>query len=128
MGRAAKRKQARNKFKTGGKTTPDSKVLESKLNSAKLKDWLVNEWHYLGNFDIFITPKKQKELAEMMLLRLHKELASNYDLDLRVEYNANSHLLIAVGVNVYTWTVWGSVRDSQTGFEYATPDNEEYKI
>ena len=60
MGRAAKRKQARKKFKSGRKPTPDSTVLESTLNSVELKDWLIHEWNYLGDFDLFVTPQQKK--------------------------------------------------------------------
>ena len=63
-----------------------------------------------------------------MLARLHQELASDYDRDSRVEYNLNSHLFVAVEVNVYNWTVWGYAEDRLTGFDYVTPDHEEYKI
>ena len=128
MGRAAKRKQARKKFKSGRKPKPDSTVLESKLNSIELKDWLIHEWNYLADFDLFVTPQQKNELAKAMLARLLQALASDYDRDPRVEYNPNNRLFVAVGINVYNWTVWGAAGDRLTGFDYVTPDNEEYKI
>ena len=63
-----------------------------------------------------------------MLARLLQALASDYDQDPRVEYNPNNRLFVAVGINVYNWTVWGAAGDRLTGFDYVTPDNEEYKI
>lgn len=128
MGRAAKRKQARKKFKSGRKPTPDSTVLESKLNSIELKDWLIHEWNYLADFDLFVTPQQKNELAKAMLARLLQALASDYDQDPRVEYSPNNRLFVAVGINVYNWTVWGAAGDRLTGFDYVTPDHEEYKI
>ena len=128
MGRAAKRRQARKKFKSGRKPTPDSTVLESKLNSAELKDWLIHEWNYLADFYLLVTPQQKNELAKAMLARLHELLASDYDRDPRVKYNLNSHLFVAAGINVYNWTVWGAAGDRLTGFNYATPDDKEYKL
>ena len=74
------------------------------------------------------TPEQQDELAKVMLEQLHQELTNDYNRDPRIEYTLNRHVVFAVGVNVYSWTVWGFAKERQTEVDYFTPDNKEYKI
>ena len=57
MGRIAKLRQKRKKFKLGRTSAPDSTVLESNLNSAELQDWLIHEWSYLADFYLLVSPQ-----------------------------------------------------------------------
>lgn len=128
MGKAAKLRQARRKFKSGRKPRPDLAVLESRINSVELKEWLIGEWKGLADFHLLIPPEQKDELAKVILSRLYQELASDYNKDSRIEYDLNSHLFVAVGINVYSWTVWAAAGDRLTKFIFTTSDNEEYSL
>lgn len=129
MGKTAKLRQARKNFKVHRQPIPNYESLEIKFESTELRDWVIKEWSYLIDFELFVLHHDKQRLASMMLERLYLELAEGYGKkDARVEYNLNHHIKAAVGLNVYSWTVWAIASDRETGFDYATPGKEEFAL
>ena len=113
MGKAAKLRQARKNFKTNRQSIPNYESLKTKIESTELRDWVIKEWRHLIEFELFVLHHDKQRLASMMLERLCLELAENYSKkDARIEYYLNHHIKVAVGVNVYSWTVWAFVGDA----------------
>jgi hypothetical protein len=129
MGKAAKLRQARKNFKVNCQPIPNYESLKTKFESTELRNWVIKEWSYLIDFELFVLHHQKQRLASMMLERLYLELAEGYGKkDARVEYNLNHHIKTAVGVNIYSWTVWAFIGDRKTGFDYATPDKDEFVL
>lgn len=129
MGKAAKLRQARKNFQVNRQPIPNYESLETKFKSIELRDWVIKEWSYLIDFELFVLHHDKQRLASMMLERLCLELAEGYGKeDTRIEYHLNHHIKAAVGVNVYSWTVWAFIGDRGTGFDYATPNGEEFVL
>lgn len=129
MGKAAKLRQARKNFKVNRQPIPNYESLETKFKSIGLRDWVIKEWSYLIDFELFVLHHDKRRLASVMLEQLCLELAEGYGKeDARVEYSLNHHIQVAVGVNVYSWTVWAFIGDRATGFDYATPNGEEFVL
>lgn len=129
MGKAAKLRQARKNFKVHRQPIPNYESLEIKFESTELRDWVIKEWSYLIDFELFVLHHDKQRLASMMLEQLYLGLAEDYSKnDGRVEYNLNHHIKVAIGVNAYSWTVWAFVGDRETGFDYTTPDKDEFVL
>ena len=129
MGKAAKLRQARKNLKVNRQPIPNYESLETKFKSIELRDWVIKEWSYLIDFELFMLHHDKQRLASMMLEQLYLELAEGYGKeDARVEYNLNYHIKAAVGVNVYSWTIWAFIGDRETGFDYATPGKDEFVL
>ncbi len=129
MGKAAKLRQARKTFKANRHPIPNYESLKTKFESTELRDWVIKEWSYLIDFELFVLHHDKQRLASMMLEQLYLGLTEDYGKeDGRVEYNLNHHIQVSIGVNVYSWTIWAIASDRETGFDYATPDGEEFVL
>jgi hypothetical protein len=128
MGRAAKLREARRNIQQNRVSTFNYQRLEASLDSVKLRDWLVNQWLGMINIYLFKNQDELRDLANTLTKRLYQMLVESLNQDAMVEYKNYPPLLIAVGVNVNTWTVWTSVCDLSTGFEIHTQDQEDYSL
>lgn len=128
MGRAAKLRRARKTFKINRPPIPDYDSLKPIFSSEELKNWLIYEWELCLDFKLFVQHHRKQELAGVMLKQLYIQLKNDCNQDLRVEYNLNQQFFVAVGINVYTWTVWAFIADRVTGIEIVTSDEKEFKL
>jgi hypothetical protein len=128
MGRQAKLKQKRKEWKLSRPPISELEHLKIQLNSVELKSWLLYQWSSVVNLDSLVAGENVCQIASVLLKKLGRDFQSDLNQDFSVSYNLSPSVQIAVGINVYSWTVWTFIGDCATGFEYATPDEEEFRL
>jgi hypothetical protein len=128
MGRQAKRKQKRKEWKLSRPAIPELEQLKMQLNSVELRSWLLYQWRSVVNLDSLVAGENVGQIASVLLKKLGHDFQSDLNQDCSVSYNLSPLVQIAVGINVYSWTVWTFIGDRVTGLEYATPDEEDFRL
>ncbi len=89
---------------------------------------MIYQWSSVVDLEKLVGPENAGQIAIALLKKLGSDFHSDLDRDSCVSYNHSASLQLAVGINVYSWTVWAFIGDGNTGFEYMTPDEEEFKL
>ena len=104
---------------------PEVEYLKFKLNSVELRDWLIAQWSSLVMFE---TPEDGDEIASLLLGKLGSKFSEDLNSDFTITYKVSPLVEISVGINVYRWTVWGSVIDRSKGCCFVTSDGDEFQL
>ena len=128
MGRQAKLKQKRKEWKLSRPPIPELEHLKNKLSSVELIRWLIYQWSSVVDLEKLVGRENAGQIAVALLKKLGSDFHSDLDRDSSVSYNHSASVQLAVGINVYSWTVWAFIGDCNTGLEYMTPDGEEFKL
>lgn len=128
MGRQAKLKQKRKDWKLSRPPIPELEHLKFKLSSVEMKSWLIYQWSSVVDLEKLVTGENAGQIASVLLKKLGRDFQSDLNQDFSVSYNFSPSIQLAVGINVYSWTVWTFIGDHASGLEYITPDEEEFKL
>ena len=104
---------------------PELEYLKLKLNSVELRDWLIAQWSSLVMFE---TPEDGDEIASLLLGKLGSKFSEDLNSDFTITYKVSPLVEMSVGINVYRWTVWGSVIDRSLGCCFVTSDGDEFQL
>ena len=101
---------------------PDLEIIKSALKHPSTIDWVVKNWEMLINFKLFYTQEQKLEIAKTLLAGLSEEFPKCLHKDLTVEFQTGN-LRLAVGINVFNWTLFASAVDTETKFVVASSDD-----
>ena len=104
---------------------PELEYLKFKLNSVEMRDWLINQWSSLVMFE---TPEDGDEIASLLLGKLGSKFSEDLNSDFTITYKVSPLVEMSVGINVYRWTVWGSVIDRSKDCCFVTSDGDEFQL
>lgn len=124
MGRAAKLKQTR---KIQQEIDPNQSEILANLQSTQLQQWILQQWSGLLNVYLTKDKSKLKKLAKAMTNKLAQMYQPNLKQDLTVKH-VGKFIELAVGINMYTKSVWVFAADNETGFQFCTEDHQEYPL
>lgn len=96
--------------------------------SEALRDWLIQEWELCLDFKLSVMHHDRQKLATAMLEELYSQLENNCDRDSRIEFQISPTIRLAVGVNVYSWTIWAFISNTQLQFSHHTPNDREFNL
>ncbi len=89
---------------------------------------MIYRWSSVVDLENLVARENVCQIASVLLKKLGRDFQSDLNQDFSVSYNLSPLIQIAVGINVYSWTVWTFISDRATGLEYVTPDGEEFKL
>lgn len=79
---------------------------EAKITSIELENWVVDQWNNLSGFRTLVSEEEARRNASVILRKLGNNFSSDLNNDFSVSCNISPLIQIAVGINVYSWTVW----------------------
>ena len=101
---------------------PDLEIIKSTLKHPSTVDWVISKWEMLINFELFYTLEEKLEIAKTLLAKLSEEFSQCLHKDLTVEFRTGN-LSLAVGINLFNWTLFASAVDTETKFVVASEDD-----
>lgn len=101
--------------------------LRSKITSIELENWVVAQWNNLDGFRKLVSEEEACRNASVIPRKLYNDFQSDPNQDFSVSCNIRSLIQIAVGINVYSSTIWAFVGDCE-GSEYVTLDADEFQL
>ncbi len=101
---------------------PDLEIIKSALKHSSTVDWVVKNWEMLIDFELFYTLEEKSEIAKSLLAGLSEEFPKCLHKDLTVEFRTGN-LALAVGINVFDWTLFASGADTETKFVVTSSDD-----
>lgn len=106
---------------------PELGHLRSKITSIELENWIVDQWNNFSGFRTLVSGEEARQYASVILRKLGNDFPSDPNQDFSVNCNISPLIQIAVGINVYSWTIWAFVGDC-AGSKHVTPDADEFKL
>lgn len=106
---------------------PELGHLRSKITSVELENWVVDQWNNLSGFRTLVSEEEARRKASVILRKLYNDFQSDPNQDFSVSCNISPLIQVAVGINVYSWTIWAFVGDC-AGSQHLTPDADEFQL
>ena len=98
------------------------------LNHPSTVDWLIRHWEMSLNWKLMIGQEESRSLAQTMLNQLTIQLPQNLNKDCRVEYRGLTKFDVAIGINVWNWTLWTSISDLELDWHLISDKTDDLDL
>ena len=75
-----------------------------------------------------IGQEESRSLAQTMLNQLTIQLPQNLNKDCRVEYRGLTKFDVAIGINVWNWTLWTSISDLELDWHLISDKTDDLDL
>jgi hypothetical protein len=109
-------------------TIPEPELIRYWLSHPDTADWILSQWSLLLGFNYSVSHAHASNLVALMLESLTTQTLNDLNRDARVLYSNSPYFEMNIGLNVWHWTLWTSIKDKLTDFTILSQEHDDLQL